>query len=267
MITQLGSKRVFPIGIGTWRIGGGAVIKDTENDKKAIASIKFALDSGINVIDTAEIYGQGHAEELVGEAIKRRNRENLYIISKVFLNHLDYDSVIKAAEGSLKRMQTKYIDLYLIHWPNPFFRIDETIRAMEDLIDKGKIMDMGVSNFNTRNLQKAIWAAKRHRILANEISYSLMKKDAEIDTIPFCARNNIKIIAHTPLAQGRVLKMQEVREMADKYEKKPVQVALNYLMKKSLPIPKAEEKKHLKEIMGSVGWSLSEQDYKRLSEL
>ncbi len=264
MITELGGKRIFPIGFGTWRMGGGAYHTDTTNDKAEIKAIKYAIAHKINMIDTAEIYGNGHAEELVAQAIKGKEREDLFITSKVFPTHLTHDKVIKAANASLKRLQTKYIDLYLIHWPTPLMDMKGIFSAMEKLIDDGKIRHMGVSNFGVNDLKKAIAAIDKHPILANQINYSLMKKDPEEYIIPFCNKNKIKVIAHTPLGVGNVLKMKEVIEMAEKYDKKPVQVAINYLMKKALPIPKATSTDHIKEILGSVGWGLKDEDYEYL---
>jgi diketogulonate reductase-like aldo/keto reductase len=266
MITELCGKRVYPIGFGTWRMGGEMNASNT-NDDKEIKAIKYAIDNGINVIDTAEMYGAGHAEELVAYAIKRRDREKLFIVSKVWPTNLSHDKLIRSAENSLRRLGSKYIDLYLIHWPNPLANMKEAIGAMEELIDKGVIRHMGVSNFGVNDVRKAMEAAKKYEIAANEISYSLAKKDSEDYLIPFCQKHKIKIIAHTPLARGNVLKMREVVELAEKYRRKPSQIALNYLMKKSLPIPKAVNTKHIKEIIGAVGWGMDEADYNRLSEM
>ena len=264
MITRIGGKRVFPIGVGTWRMGGGAIFVDRSRDEQEIKALKFALDNKINLLDTAELYGKGHAEELVGQAIKGRDREKLFIISKVFLNNMSYKRTIDACRNSLKRLNTKYIDLYLIHWPNPLARMYETIRAMETLIDNGLIRSMGVSNFEVKAMKEAMFYTKRHSITANEISYSVMRKEPEQDIIPFCKRNGIAVIAHTPLAQGRAMQMREVVEIAAKYRKKPVQVALNYLLKNSLPIPKASNPKHIRDIVGSVGWTMKNEDYETL---
>ncbi len=266
MITELCGKSVFPIGFGTWRMGG-EMMASTANDDQEIKAIKYAISSGINIIDTAEMYGAGHAEELVAQVIKRRDREKLFIISKVWPMNLSHDKLVRAAENSLRRLNTKYIDLYLIHWPNPLANMKETIGAMEELIDKGVIRHMGVSNFNVKDVEKAIGATKKYEIAANEISYSLAKKDSEDYLIPFCQKHKIRVIAHTPLARGHVLKMKEVIELAEKYDKKPSQIALNYLMKKSLPIPKAVNIKHIKELIGAVGWGMEERDYNKLSEM
>jgi diketogulonate reductase-like aldo/keto reductase len=267
MITELGGKKIYPIGIGTWGMGGWALNTDHSNDKNEIKAIKFALSHKVNVIDTAELYGKGHAEELVAEAIAGKEREDLFIISKVWPGNLAHDKVLKAAEGSLKRLKTKYIDLYLIHWPNPLVPIAETMSAMEELVDKGMVRNIGVSNFGEKDLKNAMAAMKKHEIVANEISYSLVKKDPEDYVIPFCIKNKVKIIAYTPLGKGKAMKMKEVVELADKYDKKPAQIAINYLMKKSLPIPKASNIEHMKELLGSIGWGLSEKDYASLAQI
>jgi diketogulonate reductase-like aldo/keto reductase len=266
MITELCGKRIFPVGIGTWHMGGDAVRAIYDNDKNEINALKFAVKNGINVIDTAEMYGRGHAEELVAEAIKTHDREKLFIISKVHPLHLTYDKVIAAAKSSLARLKTKYIDMYLIHWPIPGMDLEGTIKGMEELIDAGLIRSMGVSNFGVEDVKRAMAATKKYDIAANQIHYSLMKKEDEEYLIPFCNKNKVKIIAYTPLGKGSVLKMREVVEMAEKYKKKPSQIALNYLMKKSLPIPKASNTEHIKEFIGSVGWSLSEDDYEKLAQ-
>ena len=263
MITKLSGKKIFPIGIGTWGVGGW-VLTDRSRDRSEIEAIKFALDSGINVIDTAELYGRGHAEELISKAIKGRDRDELFIITKVWVTHLSRSNLLKAATASLNRLNTKYIDLYLIHWPRPFLNMKETIGAMESLVNKGLVRSIGVSNFNVENLEKAIEATKRYDIVANEIKYNLLEKEAEESVIPFCKRNGIDVIAYTPLAKGKVFDVKEIADIARKYRKTPIQVALNYLMRKSLPIPKASSREHIKEIIGSAGWKLKDRDYEYL---
>jgi diketogulonate reductase-like aldo/keto reductase len=266
MITELGTKRIYPIGFGTWGMGGWMRPSYT-NDKQEVKAIKYAIKQGMNVIDTAEMYGAGHAEELVAQAIKGEDRNDLFIISKVAPTHLKRDKLIAAAKASLKRLDTKYIDLYLIHWPNPLVDIKESIGAMEELVHRGLIKSIGVSNFSVEDMKRAIAATKKYSIAANEIHYSLMKRNPEDYLIPYCTRNKVKIISYTPLEKGRVTKMHEVVEMAERYGKKPSQIALNYLMKKSLPIPKASNTTHIKELIGAAGWTLNENDYRKLSEI
>jgi len=143
--------KIDVLGFGTWRIGGGETA-DLSNDKFLIKSLKKAFELGYRLIDTAEYYGAGHTEELVGKALKDFNREEFFITSKVWSNHLHYEDVIKACEESLKRLQVKCIDLYLIHWPNPQIPIKETVSALEKLVEDGKIKYIGVSNFSVKEL-------------------------------------------------------------------------------------------------------------------
>jgi len=260
-------KEVSQIGFGTWKLGGGFWSPDYSRDKESVEVIEYAISRGINLIDTAEMYGGGHAEELVGEAIKRFNRDELIIVTKVWPNHLMYEDVIKSAKNSLRRLNSKYIDLYLIHWPNSSVPLEETIRAMEKLIDDGIVKCIGVSNFDVNLLEQAIHLTKKYEIVANEIEYNVNNKSAEKDVIPFCEKNNIKVIAYSPLARGSVKDNEILEEIGKKYGKTAVQVALNYVKRRSIPIPKASSKKHLDEILGSMGWDLSEEDYERIKNL
>jgi len=266
MITRLSGKKVFPIGIGTWGMGGW-MLPDTRNDKNEIAAIKFAIESGINAIDTAELYGRGHAEELVAQAIKGRDRESIHITSKVWPTHLSRSGIMNAVTNSLDRLQTKYLDLYLIHFPNPVANMKEAISTMEELVDTGKIRSFGVSNFLAGDLKRAIDATKKYEIEANQIEYNVLGKDPEKELIPFCEKNKVKIIAYTPLAKGSVAKSKELMEVAGKYGKTPIQVALNYLMKNSFPIPMSTDRDHITEMIGGAGWKLKDADYQFLRKI
>ena len=266
MITRLSGKKVFPIGFGTWGMGGW-MLPDTREDRVQIDAIKFALKNGINAIDTAELYGRGHAEELVAQAIRGVDRESIHITSKVWPTHLNRSGIINAVTKSLERLQTKYLDLYLIHFPNPLANMKEAIGTMEELVDSGKIRSFGVSNFLVGDMKKAIEATKKYEIEANQIEYNVLDRDPERELIPFCEENKVKIIAYTPLAKGSVAKSKELIEVAKKYEKTPVQVALNYLMRNSFPIPMSTDKGHIKEIIGSAGWKLKDADYQLLRKI
>ena len=266
MIERLCDKRVSPIGIGTWGIGGW-IFSDNKSDKQQKAAIRFAVENGINVIDTAELYGRGHAEELVCDAIKGVDREGLFVISKVWPTHLNRSGIRKALSASLQRLGMKYLDMYLIHWPNPVASMKEAIGTMEELVDEGIIRSFGVSNFGVLDMQEAIDATKKYEIGANQIEYSLLKKGPEKEIIPFCEKNKIVVIAHTPLAQGKLADSQALDELSKKYKKPKVQVALNYLMRNSLPIPRSSNIGHLKEIIGTMEWGLEDSDYRQLREL
>ena len=263
MADKLLGKKISPMGIGTWGMGGW-LIADRSNDKDDTKSIRIAIDNGINVIDTAEMYGRGHSEEIVGKAIEGYEREELFIVTKVWPTHLDRKGILKAIDGSLRRMNLKYVDLYLVHWPSPIADMKIVMRTMEDLVDNGTARGIGVSNFGVAALEGAMEESKRHGISANEIRYNLLDRSAERDTIPFCEKNRIKVIAYSPLARGKVSGSDALAEIAGRYKKDVVQVSLNYLMKRSLPIPKARGARHIKGIIGAAGWKLSAKDYNKI---
>ncbi|NJL39163.1 MAG: aldo/keto reductase [Leptolyngbyaceae cyanobacterium SM1_4_3] len=192
---------ITPIIVGTWQAGksGWVGIEDTE----VIQALKAAFDAGITTFDTAEVYGKGYSEQIVGQALAEV-RDRTVIATKVFANHLKYQQVIDACEGSLKNLKTDYIDLYQIHWPAGSFNsevvpIEETMRALNDLKQQGKIRAIGVSNFSRDQLTEA---AQHGRIDSLQPPYSLFWRGLEQDAMPCCVENNISIIAYSPLAQG-----------------------------------------------------------------
>lgn len=264
---KLCNKEISQIGFGTWKIGGGYWNPDYSMDSYYIEILKYVISKGINVIDTAEMYGGGHSEELVGKSIQDLDRDGIFIITKVWSNHLRYDDLIRSAKNSLRRLNSKYIDLYLIHWPNSSVPLEGSIRAMEELVDQGIVNCIGVSNFDVKLLEEAMSLTKKYEIVANEIEYNVENKSAEKDVIPFCERNNIKVIAYSPLARGNIKNNKILDEIGRKYNRTSVQVALNYLMRRSIPIPKASSKDHIDEILGALGWNLSDEDYERISKI
>jgi len=262
-------EKVPVLGMGTWGMGG-RFERDERYDEREIRSLRFGIEMGLTLIDTAEIYGAGHAEELVGEAIKGL-RDKVFIITKVWPSHYTYEGVLKAMEGSLSRLKTSYVDLYLLHWPSASVPIEETMRAMERLIDEGKTRYIGVSNFNSAELEEAMASLSRHEIVANEIRYNILIRSAEKDPIPFCLKEGITIIAYRPIERGSILTgyvREALEEVGRKYGKTPVQVALNWLISKpmTIAIPKASRIEHLKELAGSLGWRLSDEDVRLLEE-
>lgn len=269
-------EKIAAIGLGTWRIGGG-MSPDYSADKQAIEAIRYALSLGMNHIDTAEIYGGGHAEELVGEAIKGFRRDEVFITSKVWQTNLRYEDVLKACERSLRRLQTSYIDLYLIHWPNPSIPLSETMRALERLHDEGKIRYIGVSNFSAELVEEARSHLSHADVVADQVEYSLYERSIERSLMPYCFKTGVTIIAYSPLGRGmlarevssgRSRRIRVLRDLAEKYSKTPVQVALNWVIwhEGVVAIPKSIRKDHLEENAGAAGWRLEEKDYKLLSE-
>jgi diketogulonate reductase-like aldo/keto reductase len=261
------------IGIGTWRMGG-EMTPDRAYDKEAILAIKTAVGLGMTHINTAEVYGDGHAEELVGEAIREFDRGALFITTKVKWTNLRYADVIEAAGRSLRRLGTNYVDLYLVHAPNSSVPIEETIKAM-DYVAKNKLARfIGVSNFSVKQIEEAQQHAE-NKIAANEIEYNLLvrdsggaTKDVESRIIPYCQKNDIAVIAYKPLARGELAKpgIKLLDDLAKKYGKTQAQIAINWLISKPniVTIPKATKTEHLKENSGAIGWKLSRKDTEML---
>lgn len=256
------------LGLGTWGMGG-FMTKSTAHDKEDIRAIKTALKLGMTHIDTAEMYGAGHAEELVGKAIKGFDRKKIFITSKVLPENLHYDDVIKAAKASLKRMKTDYVDLYLIHFPNPKIPIKETMQALDYLVKEKMTRFIGVSNFSLKEMLEA-QSYTKNKIVANQVEYNLLVREPEKELLPYCQKHKILLTAYKPIAGGELAKpgFKCLDAMAEKYHKTQAQIALNWLIsqKNVITIPKASNLKHLKENLGATGWHLSQKDMKELTE-
>jgi diketogulonate reductase-like aldo/keto reductase len=227
---------------------------------------------GINLIDTAEMYD---TEPLVAEAIQGFKRDTLFIATKVSSTHLKYNQVLKAAQRSLEKLRCDYIDLYQIHWPNPIVPIKETMRAMEKLVDEGKVRYIGVSNFSLSQMKEAEEALSKHELASNQVEYSLKVRKIEADLLPYCDRNSIAILAYRPVAHGALaspsgqLKMI-VDEISQKHDgKTPAQIALNWLVNKSkivFPIPRASRPERIIENVGALDWKLDQEDLAKLDQ-
>ena len=254
------------LGQGTWRMGG-VDTPDTSNDDADIAAIRRGIATGLCHIDTAEMYAGGHAEELVGIAMKGQGirRADYFLTDKVWKTHLRYDDVLRAAEASLKRLGTDYIDLYLIHQVNPDVPEEETIRAMNRLKREGVIRHIGVSNFSEERLKRA-QAASDAPIVANQLHYNLRIREIEqCGLLDYCRSQDIMVIAWRPL-RGLDLALPLIVTLAEKYGKTPSQIALNWLLcqENVVTITKAANPLHLAENMGALGWALEKEDAKRL---
>jgi diketogulonate reductase-like aldo/keto reductase len=263
-------EKIPSIGLGTWGLGGYSR-SSSANDEKEIELIRYAAEKGLTFIDTAEMYGAGHAEELVGQAVKDI-RSKVFIATKVSPEHLRYDDVIKACERSLKRLQTSYIDLYQIHWPNPRIPLRETIKALERLAEEGKIRYIGVSNFSVELLKEAISLTSKHDIVSNQVEYSLLSREIEKDLLDFAKNNKITIIAYSPLARGAIFSgeyAEKLRKICEKYNKTISQVALNWLISKEnvVAIPKTSKKERIDEFLGAYGWRLSKEDVEEIERI
>ncbi len=266
-VKTLKSGFALPVyGLGTWEMGGRGEASSV-NDEKEIAAIKAAIDYGITHIDTAESYGAGHSEELVGAAIKGYDRSKLLITTKVSGHNQTYEGVLRSCKASLERLGTDYVDLYLLHrFPAPGISIADTMCAMDRLVDEGLVKHVGVSNFTVSRFEEA-QKCTANKIVCNQLEYSLRFREAEKrGIITYCQENDVFVVAWGPLQKGALEQAGVLHEMAEKYDKTPYQVALNWLISQTsvVTIPKTTKVTHLEENLGAFGWELSPEDMERL---
>jgi myo-inositol catabolism protein IolS len=285
--------QVTPICLGCWQMG----ISEWSNveDESSIGTIHQALDLGINFLDTAEVYGRGHSEEVVGKALKGR-RDDVIVATKVGHRNLKRDAVRTALEGSLSRLQTDYIDLYQIHWPWQEVPCEEPLEAMTELKAEGKIRAIGVSNYGIDLLPRATKAAD---VISLQPPFSVVWREIDAAILPFCRENNLAVLAYSPMAQGLILGKYKTRddlpddcrsnnvltrdgiwekvvavtemiaEVGEKYGKSRAQVALNWVLATpgvTCAIAGARRPEHITDSVGAVGWQMEQDDYDRLSE-
>ncbi len=271
--TQLGSTDVEIPVIGQGCMGVGGFFKeDRTRDEDFVRALQAGVEAGLSFLDTAEAYGAGHSEELVGQAILDR-RDKVFLASKVSPEHLAYDDVLRAAERSLRRLQTERIDLYQVHWPNPRVPIAETMAAMQRLVDEGVVRFIGLSNFSVRAMQAAQQALAHSKIQSNQVEYNLFDRTMEGDVLPYCQQEGITLIAYTPLDKGGLLQHNRrnlrLKEIAVKYRKTVPQVSLKWLTAHAnvIVIPKAVRRVHILENATAADFELSTQDYDEISRL
>ena len=251
-------------------MGTAGMCDSSVADEEAVAALRAAVNAGITHIDTAEGYASGRAEEIIGKLNQIIDRNKLFITTKVAPRNLSYDSVICAAKESLRRMQTNYVDLYLVHGPNPRFPLRETMRAMDFLVEQKLVRFIGVSNFSLGLLKKA-QSYTKNKIVANQIEYSLAERSPEDGMLQYCQKNGITLIAYSPLARGLLAKQnhnERLDFLCKKHGKTPAQIALNWLISHEnvAVIPKAKDIAHMKENAGSIGWKLPQEDIELLND-
>ncbi|MFQ5668723.1 MAG: aldo/keto reductase [Candidatus Binatia bacterium] len=255
--------RVAVVGQGTWHMG-----ESWRRRKREAAALALGLDLGLTHIDTAEMYGSGEAEEVVGMVLQGRRRSDVFLVSKVLPEHASYPGTIRAADQSLRRLRTDYLDLYLLHWPGRH-PIAETMGAMQELVAAGKLRFIGVSNFDINQLRAAIAALTRERLACNQVLYNLRKRGIERDIIPFCAERDIAVVGYTPFGGFPRRGTEGLRVLAEigaRYGKTPRQVALRFLTRAPavFAIPKASDPQHVRENAGATGFALTHTDVARL---
>ena len=254
------------LGLGTWGMGGFSS-RHLGGEDKDVRALRLGLELGMRFVDTAEMYGHGHSEEVVAKAVAEE-RESVFIATKVSAENLSYERVIRSCKASLGRLETHYIDLYQVLWPNPRIPIAETMKAMEKLVEEGKVRQIGVSNFSVEQTREAQESLSRNSLASNQVEYSLVERSIEEDLLPYCAREHVTVIAYSPVARGHIPgNGREERwgildSIASKYGKTRTQVALNWLTCKEpvVAIPKAGNLDHVRENAGSAGWVLKKED-------
>ena len=248
-------EQVPAYGLGTWHMG-----EDRRRMADEIAAVKLSVELGMTLIDTAEMYGNGAAEEIVAAATPGM-RDSLFIVSKVLPYNASQKGVIEACERSLKRLKTDRIDLYLLHWRGsvPFA---DTLAGFERLQRDGKIRHHGVSNFDRKDMEEWMRLAPGKTVATNQILYNLSRRGPEFDLIPWCRERGIPIMAYSPIEQGRILNDRALRQVAARHGGTAAQVALAWLLRQDgmIVIPKAGSRPHVEEDIAALDLTLDSED-------
>jgi len=256
---------VSAIGQGSWQFPGSK--NALEETKKAL---RYGVELGMTHIDTAEMYDD--AELVIAEAIKGLAREELFLVSKVLPSNASYEGTLSACEKSLKRLGVDYLDCYLLHWRGKY-PLEQTMSALEKLVDDGKIKSLGVSNFDMADLKEAESKLKKHKIVCNQVLYNVYERGIERNLIPYCQKKEIAVVGYTPFGlrkppatnskQGAVLD-----SICQKHAATPRQIMLSFLIREELlfTIPKAAQSAHTKENADAIRIKLDSADIERINE-
>jgi len=238
--------------------------EDVASRKDEVAALELGLDLGITLIDTAEMYGSGGAEEVVAEEIGGR-REDVTLVSKVLPENASRRGTIRAAERSLDRLGTDRIDLYLLHWPGSH-PLEETYAAFEELVEQGKIRHYGVSNFDVGDLERSEALPRGRNVAVNQVLYNLTRRGVETGVLPWCRRREVLVMAYSPLEQGRLPRSETLDAVARRRQCSVAQVALAWVLAQPglTVIPKAVRGEHVRENAAARDVRLSARDLAEL---
>jgi diketogulonate reductase-like aldo/keto reductase len=247
------------LGQGTWHMA-----EDPGRRQDEINALRVGLDLGLTLIDTAEMYADGGAEELVGEAIAGR-REEVFLVSKVLPEHATKRGTVAACERSLRRLRTERLDLYLLHWREDV-PLEATLEGFAALVRAGMIRNWGVSNFDISDMRELERLPGGTSVATDQVLYNLQRRGIEWDLLPWCRARRIPIMAYSPIGQGRMLKHPVLRKVASRHRATPAQVALAWLLRQELvcAIPKAGTPDHVRENRAALQVRLTEQDLTEL---
>ena len=242
-------------GLGTWRMGENAAARAEE-----VAALRLGFELGVELVDTAELYGDGGAEEVVGEAMKGR-RDEVFVVSKVLPSNASYRGTIAACERSLARLRTDRLDLYLLHWPG-HHPLQETLRAFVELRERERIVDYGLSNFDIDEMRHAVRLPGGAAIASNQILYNLQRRGPERKLLPWCVEEGVSIMAYSPLDQGRLVVKPALREVASRHGVSPYQTAIAWTMRHEgvTSIPKSARREHIRDNVAASQILLDEDD-------
>ena len=262
------NNQVLPaLGIGTWEIGDDPKLRDEE-----IAAIRAGLDAGLSVIDTAEMYGNGRSEELVGEAIKPYQRAKIFLISKVLPQNASRSKMRQSLQNSLQRLQTDYLDLYLYHWRG-MVPLSETVSELQALQNEGLIRSWGVSNFDIDDMEELWQLPEGQNCVVNEDLYNLETRGIEYSLLPWQREYHVPLIAYSPLGRGpkmgsTMMKNEAVLQVAEEHEASAYQILLAWVMQQPdvLAIPKSSSSKHLLSNLKALDIELTPEDLQILEK-
>lgn len=243
------------LGLGTWRMGERERDRPTE-----VAALQHGLELGFTLIDTAEMYGEGGAEQVIADAIGS-HRSTVFLVSKVYPYNASKQGAIAACERSLKRLRTDYLDLYLLHWRGSV-PLSETLEAFQTLQQAGKIRHYGVSNFDLRAMQTAQQTPGGEAIATNQVLYNLTRRGIEVDLLPWCQQHSIPVMAYSPLEQGRMLHHPALTTLAQEKGVTAAQVAIAWVLHQPnvIVIPKSSSIEHLNQNHAALNLTLSDTD-------
>lgn len=256
LITFRNGEQICTLGQGTWNMGKIASLRVEE-----IKALHTGIDLGMTLIDTAEMYDN---EEMIGEAV-RDCRDKVFLVSKVLPQNAAYQAMKHACERSLRKLRTDRIDLYLLHWKGSY-PFEETVRAMLELREEGKILRWGVSNMDVTDMERFFAIPDGESCAVNQILYNLKERGVEYDLLPWCAENNVLVMAYSPVGEGTLAESKALMEIADRHDATPTQIALAWVMHRPgiIAIPKAGKVAHVRENYRSLFIELTGEDYRIL---
>ncbi|HEX2046457.1 MAG TPA: aldo/keto reductase [Acidimicrobiales bacterium] len=258
--TELPSGEPVPVlGLGTWHMAEDP--RRREDERRAL---RLGLDLGMALIDTAEMYGEGDAEELVGEAVRGR-RDEVFLVGKVLPAHAGAEDTVRACERSLRRLGTDRLDLYLLHWRGSV-PLEETLDGFATLFDQGKIRHWGVSNFDRDDMDELVGVPGGEAVTTDQVLYNLTRRGIEWDLLPWCEDRRLPVMAYSPIEQGRLLGHPSLGEVAAGHDATPAQVALAWVLRRDgiVTVPKAGTVAHVRENRGALELGLTEDDLDEL---